>query len=139
MKTKNNLLKNLSKVVLVLSVLMIVSCGDNDDDGAVAQFATLPAETVITYNGELSYTSADGMNIVAGVDGTATISGSGTVYSISFSNGVPSITGLRFIGSGNGSYATVSTDGSAAGIEIENGNLTVGAQVNGNSWGFVPN
>ncbi|WP_159092349.1 hypothetical protein [Aquimarina sp. Aq107] len=139
MKTQNNFLKNLSKVVLVLSVLFISSCGSDDDGTPAEEFVTLPASLVTTFDGELTYTPANGMGIVAGVDGTATISGSGSTYTISFSDGVPSITGLRFIGSGNGTYATVGTDGSAAGIDIENEELTIGAQVGGNSWAFVPN
>ncbi|WP_299251386.1 hypothetical protein [uncultured Aquimarina sp.] len=139
MKTRNNFLKNLSKVVLVLSVLFITSCG-SDDDGVVADaFVTLPTDLLTTYNGELTYTPGDGMGIVAGVDGTATISGSGSTYTISFSDGVPSLTGLRFIGNGNGSYASVATDGSSAGISIESDELRIGARVGSDSWGFVPN
>ncbi|MBW1298186.1 hypothetical protein [Aquimarina litoralis] len=139
MKFQNNVLGKLSKVILVLSVLFMSSCGNDDDGTPVDAFVTLPSSLVTTFDGELTYTPANGMGIVAGVDGTATISGSGNTYTISFSDGVPSITGLRFIGSGNGSYATVGTDGSAAGITIENDELTIGATISGNAWAFTPN
>jgi len=141
MKIQNKFVRNLSKVTLVLSILFISSCGSDDDAvvPAVDLFVTLPAEVVTTYDGVLTYNPADGMDIVVNEPGTATISGSGNIYTISFSNGVPSITGLRFIGSGNGSYATVGGNGSAAGIDIEGDELTVGAEVDGDSWAFVPN
>jgi len=139
MKIQNKFLRNLSKVALVVSVLFISSCSSDDDNPVEDQFVTLPAAVVTTYDGELTYTPASGMGLVVNEPGTATISGSGSTYTISFSNGVPSITGLRFIGSGNGSYATVSTNGSVAGIDIENDELTVGATVGSDVWAFVPN
>ncbi|KAA1244002.1 hypothetical protein [Aquimarina sp. RZ0] len=141
MKTKSKFFRNLGKVTLVLSVLFISSCGSDDDGGTVIAnvFATLPADVLDTYDGELTYTPADGMGIVAGVEGTATISRSGETYTISFSNEVPAITGLRFIGEDDGNYASVGTDGSATGISIDDDELTVGAAIDGNAWAFVPN
>lgn len=138
MKSKNNVLKNLSKVAIVLSVFLITSCGSDDDSGddvVTDLFATLPAETVTTYTGSLAYTPSNGMGVIVVTDGTATISQSGGSYTISFSDGVPSITGLRFLGN-EGAYASVSADGSSLGITIDDDELAVGATIGGNAWSF---
>ncbi|WP_344929653.1 hypothetical protein [Aquimarina addita] len=134
---KNNLFKNLGKVAIVLSVFFIISCGSDDDGDDVTAdvFVTLPTETVSTYTGSLGYTPADGMGVVGVTDGTATITQSGSSYTISFSDGVPSITGLRFLGS-DGAYASVSSDGSSLGISLDDGELAIGATIDGNTWAF---
>jgi len=125
-----------------MMVLVLTAACGSDDDGAVVpveQFVALPAEVLTTFPGTLSYTAGDGTLIIADVPGTATISVSGTNHTISFSNDVPSITGIRFLGSSNGNYASIGTSGSVAGIVIEGNELTVGAVINGNSWSFNPN
>ncbi|WP_299902311.1 hypothetical protein [uncultured Aquimarina sp.] len=140
MKLQNKLFGKLTKVMLVLSVMFISSCGSDDDGTVPAEpFVALPSEVLTTFSGELTYTPASGMGIVAGVQGTATISVSGTNHTISFSDGVPSITGIRFLGSSNGNYASVGTSGSVAGIVIEGNELTIGATMDSNVWAFVPN
>ncbi len=141
MKIQKNVFKNIGKVVLVLSVLLITSCGSDDDgDDVIADaFVTLPSEVLDTYEGTLSYTPANGMGVVAETDGTATISRTGDTYTINFSDGVPSITGLRFIESSTGAYASVGANGSALGIDIGVDDLAVGATIGGNVWAFSSN
>ncbi|WP_378172839.1 hypothetical protein [Aquimarina sp. SS2-1] len=137
MKTKNNFFKNLSKVVLVLSILMIASCG-SDDDGAVDAGVILPAELVTTYDGSLTYAPTNGTTII-NTSGTATITRSGNSYTISFSDGVPSITGVTFIQTGDTVFVSASVGTPTSGIAINDAELSVGITIDGNVWTFGTN
>ena len=97
--------------------------------------AELPSSLLATYSGTLNYTDSDG-NDISKTDGTATISKSGSTYTINFNHNVPTISNLRFKDK-NGSYATVSTSNSSAGIVIENDEITVSVVKDGNNWGFT--
>lgn len=138
MKTQNNFIKNLGKVVLVLSVLLMSSCS-SDDDGPADQFVTLPAAVLTSYTGNLVYTPGDGSGPVINTSGTATVAVSGNTYTISFSDGVPSLSGLVFLAGTNNNFISASAGQSSTGISVEDGDLAVGATISGNTWAFSTN
>ncbi|WP_299220759.1 hypothetical protein [uncultured Aquimarina sp.] len=139
MKTQNNFFKNLGKVVLVLSVLLMASCGDDDDGTAVDQFVTLPTQVLTSYTGNLVYTPGDGSGPIINTSGTATVAVSGNTYTISFSDGVPSLSGLVFLAGPNNNFVSASAGQSTTGISVEDGDLAVGATNSGNTWAFSTN
>lgn len=137
MKTISNITKTFVKTTLVMMVLtfMITSCGSDDDgneDSSDDDFVTLPSASASTYTGTLTYTGSTG-TIVVPEGATATISGQSSNYSISFSDGVPTIGSLQFVLL-NGVYVT--TGSSNIVIRIEDDELTVQAQNNGDNWVF---
>ncbi|WP_299889140.1 hypothetical protein [uncultured Lacinutrix sp.] len=96
MKTSKKITPILLKSFLILSLLLsLTSCSKNDDNVLEAVTNNLPSSVLRTYTGPLSYT-ADGEEEIINNPATATISGSNGVYSISFSNDIPSLTGLSF-------------------------------------------
>lgn len=99
-------------------------------------FDELPAEYVATYTGSLGYNITTSNPITNTTSGQATITQSNKVVSISFSNGVPSITGLRFKKSGS-NYASIATDGSVAGINFEGTKANIAYTKDGNNWAFT--
>jgi len=119
--------------LLCFSTLMITSCGD-DPIVDTPLNAELPTAVVTSYEGVLTYTGSDG-NIVSVLDGEADIVESGSGYSIEFSDGVPTISGVNFANT-DGEYTSVSVSGSVAGIVIDGDDLTVGVTTNGNVWAF---
>ncbi len=137
MKTQNIFFRNLSTVVLVLSIFLTTSCGD-DDDGVVDAGVILPAALVTTYNGSLSYNPAGDTPIV-NVNATATISGSGRTYTISFSDGVPSITGVVFLQTEDNVFVSTSVGVSTSQIAINDGELSLGVVIEGDNWSFATN
>ncbi|WP_299188872.1 hypothetical protein [uncultured Aquimarina sp.] len=139
MKTQNNFLKNLSKVALVLSILLISSCGSDDDGTPAEEFVTLPAQVLTSYTGNLVYTPGDGSGPIINTSGTATVAVSGNTYTISFSDGVPSISGLVFLAGSGNNFVSASAGQSTTGISVEDGDLAVGATNNGNTWAFSTN
>ena len=94
----------------------------------------IPSSIEATYTGILSYSSSTG-DKKENDSGTATISKNGSTYTISFSDGVPSLSGLKFKDN-NGSYATIGTSGSLSGINIDGDKLEMSASKDGNSWAF---
>ena len=122
-------MKNSIKLLGLIAVvsLTIASCKKN---------VTLPSSIATSYVGTLGYSGASGTAIANPVSGTATISGSKGNYTVSFSNAVPSLAGLQFEKK-NGSYATVSKNGSSTGIVIEGSTFTIGAYKGGESWSFT--
>ena len=122
-------MKNLIKLLGLIAVvsLTIASCKKN---------VTLPSSITTSYVGTLGYSSASGNAIANPLSATATISGSKGNYMISFSNAVPSLAGLQFEKK-NGSYTTVSKNGSSAGVVVDGNTITIGAYGNGESWSFT--
>lgn len=131
------------KSLIVLALLCNFSCSSDDDSSGDSTpdvvFATLPSNALGDYTGELTYTTTGVPT--ANPDGTATITSTGDkVYSITFSDGVPSLTGQRFIMSEDGTsgnFTSADAQGEATdGISIEGNSLSIGITENGNSTGF---
>lgn len=121
-------MKKTIKLLALITVvsLTIVSCKKDD--------AKLPSSCKTTYVGYLAYTPNTGMPI-ANTAGTATISGSRGNYTVSFSNNVPSLTGLKFDKKSGGNYATQSGSESV-GITIDDNNFNIGVVRSDGNWAF---
>jgi len=133
------MLNYIGQITIVLSLLFLFSCAkDPIDPPSTNEYADLPSSLVKSYTGDLSYVPASGM-LIASNNGTATISKSGDTYTISFSDNVPSITGLNFKLDSGGSYASVSSDGSVTGISLDDEDFDIGATEGGNTWSFASN
>lgn len=137
MKTLSNKSMNLFRVSFFAIALIfgLVSCSsddDNDGDGDETEIVTIPAAQATTYIGTLTYTGSEGQ-IVNPTDGTATISGSSSNYTISFSDGVPSISGLTFTST---NQTFVATGSSNVVIVIDDSSLTLNVQNGGDNWVF---
>lgn len=115
---------------------------DDDDDNSPAGtgIAELPSNVIGTFTGQLAYTKSGSNPISNSSSGTATLSKTGDrTYSIAFSDGVPTITGLKFQTAAAGSYATVSSDGSTAGMALSSSSLSIGVTKGSETWGFTGN
>ena len=133
---KSSFFSNLApKAVLLAFALAAASCGSKKEETAPANTAVeLPAAVVTAYAGQLSYS---GSSIVGTANGTATISKTGDkTYSITFSDQVPAITNLKFQSASGGNYATISSDGSMAGMTLTSSSLNIGATKGSETWGF---
>lgn len=133
---KSSFFSNLApKAILLAFALAAASCGSKKEDTAPANSVVeLPAAVVTAYAGQLSYT---GSSIIGTSNGTATISKTGDkTYSITFSDQVPAITNLKFQSASGGNYATVSSDGSTAGMTLTSSALSVGVTKGSETWGF---
>lgn len=129
----------LHKVLLLAFLCGVAPACSNDDDSAspASAYVELPSNVVGKFTGDLSYTKPGTMPIANSGDGTATLTKTGDkTYSVSFSDGVPTITGLRFQSGTTGSYATVSSDGSTAGMTLSSNNLAVSVTKGSETWGF---
>ena len=144
MKTLKTNLSTILKSLLILSLIFNMSSCSGDDDNndddtnGVTNGVALPANKVTTYTGILSYTPSTGDEIES-VSSTATISGSSSNYTITFSDGVPSISGITFILVG-GDYVYVNPDDTSEGIIIETSGderLVVDLTVDNNLTEFV--
>jgi hypothetical protein len=116
-------------ILLFVSTLFFVSCKKE------SLYDELPSEFIATYTGSLGYTPNGGLPIANATSGQATITQSSKVVTISFSNNIPSLTGLRFKKT-NGVYASVAIDGSVAGIKFEANSASIAYTKDGNSWAF---
>jgi len=124
---------------LFLFSSFIIFTGCKDDDVADASTSVnLPANLLGTYTGTLVFTSTSGGNIT-NLDGTASVEESGSFYAINFSDGVNSLSGLKFIKDPDEeSYISVSDTDSTEGVVIENDMLTIGVtNSSGSNWQFV--
>ena len=121
-------MKNKGKFFLLIAVvsLTIVSCKKD---------IKLPAETLTTYVGNLAYTPTSGTPI-ATTSGTATISGSKGNYTVSFSDNVPALTGLKFDKESKGNYTTQSDNGSLTGVTISDNSFNIGTVTSEGQWAF---
>ncbi len=116
---------------------MAPACSSDDDASPASAFVELPSTVVGTFTGDLSYTKPGAMPISNSGDGTATLTKTGDkTYSISFSDGVPTITGLKFQSASSGSYATVASDGSTAGMTLSSNSMAVSVTKGTETWGF---
>lgn len=134
MKTLN--LKSFAITLATLFCLTLFSCQkdevptDNNNNTTV----NIPSSSLTTYEGSLNYTSASGQ-YVSTIDATATIEKNGSTYSISFSDNVPTITGLVFENR-DGEYASLNSSNSMSGIVIDDEDLDIGVTSDGNTWAF---
>lgn len=130
-------MKMLNAQTLLLLVLLssVFACSnEKDDDPKSSASVEVPSTLVTTYTGALSYTKSDG-TFKANEEGKATLTKSGSTYTITFSDGVPSVSGLRF-SSANGAYATTSSDGSVAGISVKDPTLDINVTKSDATWSF---
>ncbi len=142
MKKTNLILNTIVKSVLIFSIIVSAfSCSsdddnnNSDDDDLPASGVTLPADRLTTYTGVLAYEPSSGEDIV-NLTGTAKITGSSSNYTISFSDNVPSISGITF-SLINGQYVYVNPKDSDEGITIDEDNeLTVGMTIDNNETAF---
>ena len=144
MRAPKRILKNLGKVVVVLSILMISSCSDDDVIDAIDETieegnVTLPEALVTTYTGNLLYTPSDGTAPVMNIEGTATITSSNDEYLISFSDDVPTLNRISFIQTSESVYETNFGATSTSVILINDEGLSIEVAISGNSWVFDTN
>jgi hypothetical protein len=123
-------MKTISKFLSAAVVAIALISTSCSKDKVVA----LPSENVTSYTGDLGYTGSS-LPIANPGNGKATISQSGTNVTISFSDGVPSISGIKFQKSGS-NYVSVSEDGSVAGISFSGDNVSIGVTKDGGTWSF---
>ena len=112
--------KFLSVVFFVTA--MLVSCSkDNDpvDDNVF----------VGTYRGSVSYSDSDSNTDISTDDGRITLVKVGDNYNFDFSDGIPSLTGIKIDKNEN---VYISSDG---GITIDEGNLVIAYTKDGEVWG----
>ena len=123
----------------VCATLLFSACSDKKDNPQPANAPVdLPSNVVGTFTGDVSYTSGSGIPIANAGDGTATLTKTGDkTYSISFSDGVPAVTNLKFKTASGGSYSSIDSDGSTAGMELSASRLSVGVTKGSQTWGFA--
>lgn len=144
MKNTKTILATILKSILAFSIIISTySCsGDddnNDDDNSLPNSGvSLPANLLTTYTGTLSYKTAAGESIVATLNGTATITGSSSNYTISFSDDVPNVSGITFALIG-GDYMYINPKDDSEGIIIDedDNSITIGLTINDNTIAFV--
>lgn len=112
-------------ILCLVAVLTFNSCKDDDDDGnsivdCIPGTAELASSALGDYTGVLG---TGALNIA----GTATITETSCkTYTVSFSDGVPSITGVRFIATSDNTVFTYVTSNATTTININgSGRLTV--------------
>ena len=138
MKTLSNKTQTFFKISFLAVALIfgLASCSsddDGDDDGGGdTTIVTIPAEQVTTYTGTLSYAGTQG-SITNPLDGTATISGTSSNYTITFSDGAPSVSGLTFETT-NGTFVAIGSSNVV--VVIDDDNLTLNIQSGGDNWVF---
>ncbi|WP_299890092.1 hypothetical protein [uncultured Lacinutrix sp.] len=139
MKTLKTQFSTVVKTVLILTLLLSFSCSKDDDNSEPqgVTYVTLPASVINTYTGTLAYQTPSATVPIENTNGTATIVATGDkVYKITFSDGVPELTGFRFISS-NGNFTSATTGNSSEGVSINGGTeLSVGITANGSNWSF---
>lgn len=128
-------LKAFTILILIVSLSATFACSNKDDNPKPTAIVNLPAAVITTYKGSLSYSGKDGTVKANGDDGTATITKNGSNYTITFSDGVPALSGLSFIAN-SGDYASVGENGSVAGVSIRSSRIDISVTMDGNVWGF---
>ncbi|WP_346883417.1 hypothetical protein [uncultured Algibacter sp.] len=113
-------------VFFATALLSFNSCSSDDDNGdgdCLPGISAISADAIRAYQGALTLNATEVIN----QDGTATITESGCkTYTISFSDGVPSITGVRFITTNNGeSFTYVNANATTTVTINEDGRLSV--------------
>ena len=117
-------MKNALKIfgVLLLSVFVFAACSKDAS----------PADSDVfvgTYNGSVGYT---GSKTVANDDGRVTIVKIGSTYNFDFSDGIPSLTGVKFEKKDDNTYVSIGSG--LTGITVTANRLTMLVTKDGNTW-----
>ncbi len=136
MKTITDISKTLLRASLILCLVFATSCSSDDDNSDIEEVLALPSQLLTTYTGDLQYAGpeAESGAIVVLEVATATISGEPGSYTVSFSDGVPSINNIGFSLLNDGRFVSVGS--STIVIDIDEEDLSIQAQQNGNNWVF---
>ncbi len=113
-------IKNLTALFFISALL--VSCSKDNDPSDDNLF-------VGTYNGSVSYSETSGNTSISTNDGRVTLVKVGDSYNFDFSDGIPSLKGIKIDKNEN---ILISSDG---GIKIDEGNLTIAYSKDGEVWG----
>jgi hypothetical protein len=117
-------MKNSIKVLGMLFFVMAItaSCSKDNDPSDDNLF-------VGTYNGQVSYSDPDSGTSISTDDGRVTLVKVGDTYNFDFSDGIPSLKGIKMEKNQN---TLVSTDGA---ISIDEGTLIIAYTKGGETWG----
>lgn len=107
---------------LFLAVVFVASCSKENDPTDDNLF-------VGTYNGSVSYTDTDSNTDISTDDGRVTLVKVGDSYNFDFSDGIPSLKGIKMEKNQN-----ILIDSSGA-LKIDEGNLTIAYSKDGETWG----
>lgn len=129
-------------VLTIASSMSFISCEKNNDTGPGNNVPVeLPAERIGTYTGQLAYYNLSSNVAVANdISGKATIEKTGDkTYRITFSDGAPIISNLKFKLVTAGSYATINADGSIAGMTLDSEDLSIAVTTanRNENWAFT--
>jgi hypothetical protein len=130
-------MKILTKITILsvlCSMFFFTACKKKAETLVDEIYVVLPPENITTYTGQLAYTG-NGQTLGDPLNGKATIEQSGKIVSITFSNSVPSVTGIKFVKNGN-DYVSVAENGSAAGISFTGNTVKIAVTKDGGNWGF---
>lgn len=108
--------------ILFLAVLMTVSCSKDNDPVDDNLF-------VGTYNGSISYVEQESSTTISTAEGRVTLVKVGDTYNFDFSDGVPSLTGIRMEKNQN---VLANADGT---LIIGEGRLFMAYTKDGGKWG----
>ena len=115
--------KHIKKIaVLFFVTALIVSCSKDNDPADDDLF-------VGTQKGSISYSETSGNTSISTDDGRVTLVKVGDSYNFDFSDGIPSLKGIKIDKNEN---ILISSDG---GIQIDEGNLTIAYTKDGEVWG----
>ncbi|MGJ8735786.1 hypothetical protein [Zobellia laminariae] len=108
--------------VFLISTVLIMSCSKDNDPVDDNLF-------VGTYKGSVSYSETSGNTEISTDDGRVTLVKVGDSYNFDFSDGIPSLKGIKIDKNEN---ILISSDG---GVRIDEGNLTIAYTKDGEVWG----
>ncbi len=109
--------------LFLASTLTFISCsGDDDNADCLPGIASLSDSLLGTYTGNLTLNGTEVVNL----SGTASVTESNCkMYTVSFSDNVPSITGVQFIANTNNSTFTYVNSNATVTVTLTEGSLTV--------------
>lgn len=113
---------SLKLLSIFFMTVLVTSCSKNDDPVDDNLF-------VGTYNGSVSYTESDNNTDISTDDGKVTVVKVGNTYNFDFSDGIPSLNGVKMEKNQN---VLISSDGT---IKIDEGVLIIAYSDNNEVWG----
>lgn len=119
-------MKNTMKILslLFITLFAFTACSKDDDPTDNDLF-------VGKYNGSVRY--MEGTNeIESNTDGSVTVAKAGDTYNFNFSDGIPSLNGIK-MKKGDGNVIIIE-DGALGTISISASKLTIGYTKDGNTW-----
>lgn len=108
--------------VSLLAILFFSSCSKENDPTDDSLF-------VGTYNGSVSYEESSSNTNISTDDGRVTLVKVGNTYNFDFSDGIPSLTGIKMEKNQN-----ILVDSTGA-LKIDQGQLTIAYSKDGATWG----